>query len=563
MLSQRDDRWTQPARAVKYVLGPALLAAVLTACALAASPARADSVRDAQQWVLDDLRAPQAWATSQGRGITVAVLDSGVDPAVSDLNGSVVTGPDYTQTGTPPSSPHWGEHGTWMASLIAGHGHGNGSSGILGVAPQARILSIRVITDRDDPGYEHYQHEAPDAIQNALASAIRYAVRHHAAVISMSIGYSEPSAAVRSALQYADDNGAVVVASSGNSGDSWFAHTHSYAPYSFPADYPGVLAVGASNRNGARAGFSSDNLSVQVAAPGVDVPAQGRDGQYWEVSGTSPACALVAGAVALIKAKYLDLSAALVGEAIVSTTHDRPPKGYDERVGFGTVDAFAALARAKTISKDVPAGGFLAQDGQAVTSPDQHFGGGPSRVAPPPVHPRGILPLAGFGLLGLTSLVLVVASLTRIMTTRRSHRDASGFLAAGGWANGSFTAAPQESPMGHDSGYVPSPLSAPPPLAVPQILPPAPVPPAARPPADPAPAVPAGPAATPAPPTPAEPTPAGPTPAEPTPPEPMPPSGIALPDPPPPHGLGPAAPPSPTQRCGLDAVPPSSLTQPW
>ncbi len=520
MLSRRGDRGTPPAPAVKEVPGPALLATALTAaalaaCALATPPARADGVRDAQQWVLDDMRAPQAWATGQGRGITVAVLDSGVDPAVSDLAGSVVTGPDYTQTGTSPSSAHWGEHGTWMASLIAGHGHGDGSSGILGLAPQARILSIRVITDRDDPGYQHYQHEAPDAIQNALASAIRYAVRHHAAVISMSIGYSEPSAAVRSALQYADDNGAVVVASSGNSGDSWFAHTHSYAPYSFPADYPGVLAVGASDRNGARAGFSSDNLSVQVAAPGVDVPAQGRDGQYWEVSGTSPACALVAGAVALIKARYPDLPAALVGEVIVSTTRDRPPKGYDERVGFGTVDVSAALARAKTISRDVPAGGFGAPAGQAGTSPDQHFGGGPSHVAPPPVRPRGIWPLAGFGLLGLISLVIVVASLARIVIARRAYRNAGGFGAAGGWADGSFTAAPQESSMSHD-GYLPSPLSAPPPLAAPQ----------------------------------------------PSPPEPVPPSGVALQDPPPPYGRGPAAPPSPAQPRGPDPVPPSSLTEP-
>ncbi len=382
----RSDRGTRTAPAVKDLFVPALFATALFATALtvAARPASADSVRDTQQWVLDDLRAPQAWATSQGRGITVAVLDSGVDPGVSDLAGSVATGPDYTQTGTTPSNPHWGEHGTWMASLIAGHGHGGGGSGILGIAPQSRILSIRVITDHDDPGYENYQHEPPDEIQNALASAIRYAVRHGAAVISMSIGYSQPSTSVRSALQYAEDSGTVVVASSGNSGDSWFAHTHSYAPYSFPADYPGVLAVGAADRNGSRAGFSSDNLSVQVAAPGVNVPAQGRDGQYWEVSGTSPACALVAGAVALIKARYPGLSPALVGEAIVSTTRDRPPTGYDERVGFGMVDASAALTRAKTISRDVPAGGFLARSGQAVISPDQHFGGGPAASPPRP-----------------------------------------------------------------------------------------------------------------------------------------------------------------------------------
>ena len=556
MLSQRDKCGTTRALAVKDLLAPILLVTALLTSALfvAARPADADSVRDAQQWVLDDLRAPQAWESSQGRGITVAVLDSGVDPAVSDLAGSVATGPDYTQTGTAPSDPHWGEHGTWMASLIAGHGHGDGTSGILGMAPQSRILSIRVITDRDDAGYEHYQHEPPDTIQDALASAIRYAVDHGAAVISMSIGYSEPSAAVRSALQYADDRGTVVVASSGNSGDGWFARTHSYAPYSFPADYPGVLAVGAADRNGARAGFSSDNLSVQVAAPGVNVPAQGRDGQYWEVSGTSPACALVAGAVALIKARYPALSPALVGEAIVSTTHDRPRNGYDERVGFGMVDAASALAQAKALARDVPAGGLAGssvQGGQAVTAPGQHFGGGPSRASAPPVRPRGIWPLVGFGLLGLMSLILVVASLTRIASVRRSRRHPAGDVgAAGDWAQGSFPMWPeQDSSMGEPGGDAPSPvvapssLAAPPPLAAPLPAPP--------------PAPPAGPA--PAPGQPPGPTPPvrlrrpGPRRAG------RPPPGTS---PPPSYGAGPAGPPGRAQASGPDAVPPSSLTEP-
>jgi subtilisin family serine protease len=469
MLSQRGKFGTTRALTVKDLLAAALLAMALLTSALfvAARPADADSVRDAQQWVLDDLRAPHAWESSQGRGIMVAVLDSGVYPAVSDLAGSVATGPDYTQTGTAPWDPHWGEHGTWMASLIAGHGHGDGTSGLLGVAPQSKILSIRVITDRDDPGYEHYQHEPPDTIQDALASAIRYAVDHGAAVISMSIGYSEPSTAVRSALQYAYDHGTVVVASSGNSGEGWFARTHSYAPYSFPADYPGVLAVGAADRNGARAGFSSDNLSVQVAAPGVNVPAQGRDGQYWQVSGTSPACALVAGAVALIKASYPALSPALVGEAIVSTTHDRPRKGYDERVGFGMVDATAALARAKVLARNVPAGGLVGssiQGGQAVTSPDRHFGGGPAHAAVPPVRPRGMWSLVGFGLLGLTSLILVVASLIRIASARRSRRYAADDVgAAGDWAPGGSAARPeQESSAGQPGGVAPPPVAAPP-----------------------------------------------------------------------------------------------------
>ena len=92
-----------------------------------------------------------AWPVSQGHGVTVAVIDSGVNPQVSDLAGSVTTGPDYSGVSTPSSNPEWGMHGTWMASLIVGHGHGF-ESGVSGVAPKARVLSIRVLPDRKVPG---------------------------------------------------------------------------------------------------------------------------------------------------------------------------------------------------------------------------------------------------------------------------------------------------------------------------------------------------------------------------------------------------------------------------
>src|SRR6266700_769831 len=97
-----------------------LTAASVLAAVTAARPAMADSVRDAQQWVLDAVNAPAAWPVSQGQGVLVAVIDSGVEPSVSDLAGSVVAGPDYSGVSTKPSDPSWGMHGTWMASLIAG-----------------------------------------------------------------------------------------------------------------------------------------------------------------------------------------------------------------------------------------------------------------------------------------------------------------------------------------------------------------------------------------------------------------------------------------------------------
>jgi subtilisin family serine protease len=397
----------------------AALAGLATACAgvltLGTPPASADSVRDGQQWVLDMLGAPATWAASQGKGVTVAVLDSGVDPGVSDLAGSVATGPDLTGVSTPASSPDWGQHGTWMASLIAGHGHGaGGDSGIIGVAPESKILSVRVIPDKNDPGYGTYEHEQEPRVQASLADGIRYAVDHGADVVSMSIGYSVPSAAVRSALQYANGHGVVVVASSGNSGGTPFVHRHDYAPLSFPADYPGVIGVAAVGAGGGAAGFSSGNLSVQVAAPGVNVPAQGRDGQYWLVSGTSPACALVAGVAALIKSRYPGLAPDLVARALSSTTRYRPAAGYDQQVGFGTVDAAAALSAASQLSVE-----RAARTGVAATA---EFGGGPSGAAADPVQPRGTGSLVLFAVLALTALALVAAAVSRLAVLKRVRR---------------------------------------------------------------------------------------------------------------------------------------------
>jgi subtilisin family serine protease len=375
-----------------------------------ASSAAADSISDSQQWVLDMLRVQTAWSVTRGSGVTVAVIDSGVNPDVSDLAGSVITGPDYTGVTTSPASSNWGVHGTWMASLIAGHGHDGGLSGVVGVAPDARILSIRVIPDRQDPHYGKYEREPETVIQQSLADGIAYAVAHGARVISMSIGYSAPSGPVRQELQEAYDRGVVVIASAGNSGGPAGSSRGNGAPESFPANYPGVISVGAVKSTGAVAGFSSDNLSVQVAAPGVAVPAQGRDGLYWAVSGTSPACALVAGVAALIKSRYPGLTPELVAIALTSTTTDRPSRGYDSEVGFGIVDAAAALARAGDL-----AGGRTTEVGLKATV--RYRGVLPQ----PPVGPRGSGQLVLFAFLALASLVLTAAAGTRLAVLRRAQ----------------------------------------------------------------------------------------------------------------------------------------------
>jgi subtilisin family serine protease len=297
-----------------------------------------------------------------------------------------------------------------MASLIAGHGHDGGSDGVIGIAPHARILSVRVIPDRGDPNYSKYEREPENRIQQSLANGINYAVSRGVQVISMSIGYSAPSGTVRQALQRAYQRGIVVIASAGNSGGTADS-TRNGAPESFPANYPGVISVGAVKSSGKVAGFSSDNLSVQVAAPGVGVPAQGRDGQYWWVSGTSPACALVAGVAALIKSEYPSLAPNLVATALTTTTTDRPEHGYDNQIGFGIVDAEAALTKAGKLAR--------AKSSATGISAAAVYRGA---AAPEPVSPRGSGELILFILLALVSLVLVGAAGSRLAALRRAGR---------------------------------------------------------------------------------------------------------------------------------------------
>ena len=143
-----------------------------------ASPGQSEraQVRAAEQAQLRAIQATPAWQVSRGRGVTVGVLDTGVDAGAADLSGSVTTGPDYTAGADPPGyrPPHL--HGTFIASLIAGHGSGPGrAGGVIGVAPAARVLSVRVILDDSEPGVGPYNTNPRFA--DAIGRGIRYAAR--------------------------------------------------------------------------------------------------------------------------------------------------------------------------------------------------------------------------------------------------------------------------------------------------------------------------------------------------------------------------------------------------
>ncbi|SDO64424.1 type VII secretion-associated serine protease mycosin [Actinacidiphila guanduensis] len=337
-MTPRPGRTARPT-ATRLLLA---LAAAGTTCVLAAPPAAADPARSLD-WALGALHAQQAWQVTKGAGITVAVLDTGVDGTHPDLTGQVLPGKDEVGFGAKRGDSAWARHGTGMAAIIAGHGHGPGDEdGVLGIAPQSRILPVRVILEDKDP----LRQKARSSRGDALPAGIRWAVDHGADVINLSLGddsaTAAPVAAEDDAIQYALDKGVVVVASAGNGGDA--ADRSSY-----PAAYPGVIAVAAVDRHGEHASFSTHRWYASVAAPGVEVVIADPDRTYYNGWGTSAASAYASGAAALVRSANPRLSPAQVKQVLEDTTQDKPKGGRNDDVGTGMIDPAAAVAAARKL----------------------------------------------------------------------------------------------------------------------------------------------------------------------------------------------------------------------
>jgi type VII secretion-associated serine protease mycosin len=368
------------------------IAAALAAAALAllpATPAHADGIRT-QQWALSSMNTDQAWRTTKGEGITVAVLDTGVDDRHPDLAGSVLQGKDFIGFGALRGERAWARHGTDMAGIIAAHGHGPGSEdGVMGIAPEVKILPVRVILEGTDKARE----KARNSRGNALAQGIRWAADQGADVINLSLGddseSAHPEAAEDAAVQYALAKGSVVVASAGNGGEKG---DH----ISYPAAYPGVIAVTAVDRFGTHAAFSTRRWYATVSAPGVDVVIADPDREYYEGWGTSAASAFVSGAVALVKAAHPNLSPAQIKQLLEDTARDAPSGGRDDSRGFGFVDPEAAIT----------AGGKLKPEGlRSAAYGDKYFGAGPEAADDDESATAWAGPVAG----GLGGVLLVMA----------------------------------------------------------------------------------------------------------------------------------------------------------
>jgi type VII secretion-associated serine protease mycosin len=301
-------------------LALAVVAGLLLLLAAPAAPAAADTVRG-DEWHLRNLDIARVHQISQGEGVIVAVIDNGINGNHPDLAGNVLQG-----VGLLPGHPTNGwedidDHGTGMAGIIAGHGHAGGD-GILGIAPKAKILPVQVLVGEN----------GGDA--GVLATAVEAAVQHGVQVISISL--SEPSTtALRTAIERATQAGIVVVAAVGNK--------PKVSTVRYPARYDGVVAVGATDRDGNHADIAVTGPQVLVSAPGVDIETTGSGNGYGHGTGTSESTAITAGVVALIRSKFPDLSATEVIHRLTATATDKGPKGRDDQYGYGIVNPYAAL----------------------------------------------------------------------------------------------------------------------------------------------------------------------------------------------------------------------------
>ncbi|GAA3931839.1 type VII secretion-associated serine protease mycosin [Actinomadura viridis] len=267
----------------------------------------------------------KVWPITKGKGVTVAVLDNGVNPNLPDLRGAILKGvnpsePDVGLSKVGKDRKNGG-HGTAMAALIVARG---GGTGMMGVAPEAKVLPV-------------VGHRGGSW---ALAIDIRYAADRGAQVISMSIGsatFMECPMELQAAVAYAVKKDVVLVASAGNEGrfEDW---------RNWPANCAGVMTVGGLDGYVKPWPKTTPGNYMAVAAPAAHVGTINWNGRFrLGDGGTSPSAALTAGVVALVRSKYPEMPAEQVVQRVLATTKDVGPPGWDDVTGHGLVRPYRAL----------------------------------------------------------------------------------------------------------------------------------------------------------------------------------------------------------------------------
>ncbi|MDP9797582.1 type VII secretion-associated serine protease mycosin [Catenuloplanes nepalensis] len=296
-----------------------------------------------RSWALNRLAPEAAWPLSRGAGVTVAVIDSGVNGDHPVLAGKVAGGRDFGFQDFGGQCDLVG-HGTVVAGIIAGRDGVDAS--FSGIAPDARILPLRVL-DEDD-------FEVDASAPGRIAQAIEFAVDQGVTVINLSLETAD-SEGMRAAIAYAEQKDVVVIAAAGN-----LREEQSESGTIFPAAYETVVAVAGIDEAGKHVGSSVRGAFVDVAAPGFNIfgPAPTGDKYVGEAEGgTSFAAAYVSGTVALLRSYYPEMPAKEVRERLMATT-DAPPLGRDEEVGTGVINPYLAITAVFSEKSPGPAAGI-------------------------------------------------------------------------------------------------------------------------------------------------------------------------------------------------------------
>ncbi len=301
----------------------ALTIGVLLGGGAGSADARVDPLRSVQ-WALDAIHFGNLGARTQqsvpaGAGVTVAIIDSGVESSHPDLRGRVIQGPDLVDGPGGPDDPNG--HGTHMAGLVAAASD-NGIGGA-GIAPAAKIVAIRVLDDRNI------------GTPANVASGIDAALALGADVINLSLNWPAPGAAlqaVSAAMERAADAGIAVIVASGNDAQPRCEE---------PVLANRALCVGAVDGDIRRAPFSSHGAGLGIVAPGEDVVSTWRGAEYSSVSGTSQAAAMTSGVAALLAG--LGLRGQAILDRLVATARDIGAPGPDDANGHGLLDAARAV----------------------------------------------------------------------------------------------------------------------------------------------------------------------------------------------------------------------------
>ncbi|MET0860995.1 MAG: S8 family serine peptidase [Microbacterium sp.] len=292
-----------------------------------------DPVRAAEYW-LDGNGITDAWKSTRGAGVRIAIIDTGIGRGPVEFDGAVVGGTDVSgvgsQDGRTPVGAVDGNHGSWVGSLAASRGTG-ATTGMIGVAPEAQLLSVSV----------GFGSSATVPFAEQIAEAIRWSVDNGADVINLSLTTNTPDwdASWDSAFLYAFDHDVVVVVAAGNRGSGT-------SRVGAPATIPGVLTVAGVDPNGkASVEASTQGITIGVSAPSEKLLGVSADGRIVQWDGTSGAAPIVAGIAALVRSAHPDLDAANVINRIIKTA--RPAAGAsavpDPLYGYGLVDAAAAV----------------------------------------------------------------------------------------------------------------------------------------------------------------------------------------------------------------------------